>query len=171
MTQRGQHLDTGPAEPAEPGRQQPGDRLSRASTAWRLVAVVAVLVALGIGTYRNTDDAFPFGPLAQFATSPDPNGRIRSAYVLADTADGRTVRVPLDPLGTGIGRAEVEGQIARFQEDPALLQVIADAYHRMHPDGEEYVRLYLMRDVRQMKDAEPVGEPETTVLAEWTVTP
>jgi hypothetical protein len=166
VTQRGQRLDSGPAGPAE---QPSGARLGRAGTAWRMAAVGLVLVALGVGTYRNTDDLFPFGPLAQFATSPDPNGRIRSAYVLADTADGRTVRVPLNPLGTGIGRAEVEGQIARFQEDPALLQVIADAYERMHPDGDVYVRLYLMRDVRQMKDAQPVGEPQTTVLATWTV--
>jgi hypothetical protein len=146
-------------------------RLTGVGVAWRLLVVACVLVALGIGTYRNTDDLFPFGPLAQFATSPDPNGRIRSAYVMAETADGRTVRVPLNSTGTGIGRAEVEGQIARFEQDPSLLQVIADAYHRRHPDGDVYVRLLLLRDVRQMRDAAPVGTPVTTVLATWDVQP
>lgn len=145
--------------------------LPRHGVAWRLVAVACVLSALAYGAYRNTDDLFPVGPLAQFATSPDPNGRIRSAHVMADTAVGRTVEVPLNSTGTGIGRAEVEGQIARFEQDPSLLQVIADAYHRMHPDGDEYVRLYLMRDVRQMKNSQPVGGRETTVLATWTVIP
>ncbi len=149
---------------------RPRTRLSRWGTAWRLGLVVVGLVALVHGTLRDSDDFFPFGSMAQYASAHDLNGTTRSTYILADTESGEEdVRVPLNATGTGIGRAEVEGQLGDFLDDPSLMQVIADAYRDIHPERDQYTHLYLMRDVYQLEDGYVVGEPETTLLAEWEV--
>ncbi len=135
----------------------------------RLVVPVVALGALLAGTLVDRDDWFPFGPLAQYATATKLDGQVRSTYVLADTTDGTRVRVPLDPTGTGIGRAEVEGQLGRITEDPALLQSLSDAWSQLHPDRPQYVRLLLMRDDYQLRDGRRVGAPTTRTLAVWTV--
>lgn len=149
---------------------QPVARLSRWSTAWRLGVAAVGLVALLHGTLRDSDDYFPFGSMAQYATAHDLDGQTRSTYILADTESGRTgVRVPLNATGTGIGRAEVEGQLPRFIDDPSLMQVIADAYRAIHPGRDQYTHMYLMRDTYQLRDGYIVGEPQTDQLAEWEV--
>jgi hypothetical protein len=139
---------------------------------WRIAAATLGLLALLHGTLRDSDDYFPFGSMAQYASAHDLNGQTRSTYILADTESGHEgVRVPLNATGTGIGRAEVEGQLPRFIDDPSLLQVIADAYREIHPDRDQYTHMYLMRDTYQLLDGYVVGEPETDLLAEWAVRP
>jgi hypothetical protein len=145
-------------------------RLSRGSTAWRLLAAFAGIAALVHGTLADSDDYFPFGSMAQYATAHDLDAKVRSTYILADTESGRQkIRVPLNATGTGIGRAEVEGQIDRFLADPSLLQTIADAYRAIHPAREKYTTLYLMRDVYQLRDGYQAGPPVTVELARWIV--
>ncbi|NED95600.1 hypothetical protein G1H11_09775 [Phytoactinopolyspora alkaliphila] len=138
--------------------------------AWRLAVAALGLVALLHGTLRDSDDFFPFGSMAQYATGHDLNGQTRSTYILADTESGQEkVRVPLNATGTGIGRAEVEGQLGRFIEDPSLMQVIADAYRAIHPERDQYTHMYLMRDIYQLENGYVVGEPERVKLGEWKV--
>jgi len=144
-------------------------RLSAASQRWRLAAAAAFLAMLAVGAHRNTDDLFPFGPMAQYATSPNLNASINSSYVLADTTAGVRVPVPLNATGTGIGRAEVEGQLARIIDDPSLLGVIARAYRELHPDRPQYTHLYLMRDTTDLENGKAVGEKVTSMLAQWEV--
>lgn len=144
--------------------------LSRASTIWRLVAAFAGIAALVHGTLADSDDYFPFGSMAQYATAHDLDAKVNSTYLLADTESGREkVRVPLNATGTGIGRAEVEGQLDRILADPSLLQTIADAYEAIHPDRDHYTTLYLMRDTYQLRDGYQTGPPVTVELARWTV--
>jgi hypothetical protein len=143
--------------------------LTRVGKTWRFGAVVIFLGLLAAGTYSNTDDSFPFGPMAQYSTSPDLDAEINSAYVLADTTDGRRVRVPLNATGTGIGRAEVEGQLGRIIENPELLQAIANAYAKLHPDRPQYTRLYLMQDTTDLEGGKAAGPPVTRQLAQWEV--
>ena len=144
-------------------------RLTGATRGWRLGAVAAFLALLAAGTYSNTDDSFPVGPLAQYSTSPDLDAEINSAYVLADKTDQTRVRVPLNATGTGIGRAEVEGQLGRIVENPGLLQAIANAYAKLHPDRPQYTHLYLMQDTTDLEDGRAVGPRVTKLLAEWAV--
>ena len=145
-------------------------RLSRASATWRLIAAFAGIVALVHGTIADSDDYFPFGSMSQYATAHDLDAKVNSTYMLADTENGRRkVRVPLNATGTGIGRAEVEGQIDRLVADPSLLQSIADAYHAIHPERDQYTTLYLMRDTYQLRDGYQTGPPVTDELARWTV--
>ena len=145
-------------------------RLSGRSTAWRVIVAFAGIAALAHGTLADSDDYFPFGSMAQYATAHDLDGKVRSTYILADTESGRQrVRVPLNATGTGIGRAEVEGQLDRILADPSLLQTIADAYRAIHPDRDHYTVLYLMRDTYQLQDGYQAGPPGTAELARWSV--
>ncbi len=154
---------------AEPATEPPR-RLSARSKAWRIGLALAGIAALIHGTLRDSDDFFPFGSMAQYATAHDLNGQVRSTYMLADTESGRDrVRVPLNATGTGIGRAEVEGQLGRLVEDPSLMQTIAAAYEAIHPDRDHYTQLYLMRDTYQLRDGYTEDAPVTEELARWTV--
>lgn len=145
-------------------------RLSRPARAWRLGVALAGIAALVHGTLADSDDYFPFGSMAQYATAHDLDGQVRSTYVLADTENGlQRVRVPLNATGTGIGRAEVEGQLGRILAEPSLMQTIADAYRELHPDRDQYTTLYLMRDTYQLRDGYQAGQPVTEQLAEWDV--
>ena len=144
--------------------------LSRRGRAWRVGVALAGIAALTHGTVADSDDYFPFGSMAQYASAHDLNGQVRSVYMLADTESGRRrVPVALHATGTGIGRAEVEGQLGRFLADPSLMQVIADAYRALHPDRDQYTTLYLMRDTYQLRDGYQTGQPATEQLAEWDV--
>jgi len=149
-------------------------RLGPLGIAWRLSAVAVALVLLGIGQVTDDNDLFPFGSLSQYATARDPNGTVRSVYLLADTTDtdaatGEQVRVPLDPRGVGVGRAEIENQLDRILAEPSLLQAIADAHAGLHPQEPRYRVLYLMRDTSQLQDGRPSGERSTTELTRWVV--
>jgi hypothetical protein len=135
-----------------------------------VATALAGIAALAHGTLADSDDYFPFGSMAQYASAHDLDGQVRSVYMLADTEAGlRRVPVPLHATGTGIGRAEVEGQLGRFLDHPSLMQTIADAYRALHPDRDQYTTLYLMRDTYQLRDGHPAGQPATEQLAEWDV--
>lgn len=144
-------------------------RLGPLGVTWRLVAVAVALTLLVIGQVDDTNDLFPFGSLSQYASARDPNGTVRSHYVLADTADGDQVRVPLNPTGVGVGRAEIENQLGRILADPSLLDALADAHSGLHPEQSPYTELYLMRDTRQLADGRPTDGVLTEELATWTV--
>ncbi|MCI0686054.1 MAG: hypothetical protein L0Y54_02275 [Sporichthyaceae bacterium] len=136
--------------------------------AWRLAATVAVLLGLAYGTIWGSDQHFPFGPLVQFAFSVDPDGQIRSVFIEADTTAGTRVRVPLTSEGVGIPRAEIEGQLPQIERDPSLLQGIAVAQRRRHPDQPQYRTLYLMVEITQLQDRRPAGQ-SVDQLAVWEV--
>ena len=145
-------------------------RLSRRGRAWRVGMALAGIAALVHGTLADSDDYFPFGSMAQYASAHDLDGQVRSVYMLADTEGGlERVPVPLHATGTGIGRAEVEGQLGRILTDPSLMQTIADAYRTLHPERDQYTTLYLMRDTYQLRDGYQAGQPATELLAEWDV--
>ncbi|MET0712559.1 MAG: hypothetical protein ABWZ30_08670, partial [Jiangellaceae bacterium] len=68
------------------GEAAPGAtrRLSPASAAWRVAAACAGIAALIHGTLADSDDYFPFGSMAQYATAHDLDAKVRSTYLLAD---------------------------------------------------------------------------------------
>ena len=143
-------------------------RLTRAGLGWRLTATVLALAALGYGTVHGTDDDFPFGPMVQFAFYVDPDGEIRSTFMEADTTAGDRVQVRLSAQGVGIARAEIEGELTKIQRDPSLLQGIAEAQRRLHPEEPQFVRLYLRTHVTELRGGVRHGARIET-LATWTV--
>jgi hypothetical protein len=143
-------------------------RLSRTALGWR-IAFSALLVGLAVnGSVRGNDVQWPFAPMSQFAFGVNLDGDIRSTSIEADTTAGTTVRVPLTVNGVGLGRAEVEGQLPRFVADPSLLQHIAVAAARRHPDQPRYTRLRLEQEVSDLQDGEVVSTT-TVLLATWDV--
>jgi hypothetical protein len=145
-------------------------RLSRAGLVWRLGALGAGAALALYGGLLGTDDLWPFAPQTQFAFYVNPDGQIRAAHVDAVTTDGHEVRVPLNAGGVGIGRAEIEGQLSQIVRDPSLLQAVAVAQHRLHPDQPQYRRLYLRETVTTLRDRRSVGVREET-KATWDVAP
>lgn len=144
-------------------------RLTRTGLWSRLSLTAVALVILALGQLHDTNDYFPLGSLSQYASPRDMDGVVRSTYMLADTASGDRVRVPLHADGVGVGRADIESQLDRILDDPSLLQAIAEAWSELHPDADPYVKLYLMRDTHQLADGIRQGDPTTEELTTWEV--
>ena len=134
----------------------------------RLVATAAVLLTLLAGSAWGEDDHFPFGPFRMFSRTTKSTGRVTAARIEAVTADGEVVTIGHERFG--LRRAEVEGQLPRFEDDPELLRHLADAYDEFNPDGVELVGLRLVNDITRLADGR-VTSRETRVVAEWAARP
>ena len=73
-----------------------------------------------------------------------------------------------DPQGVGVRRADVEEQLTRIIADPALLRTISSAQRRLHPDQPQFVTLYVVQDVIQLRHREPTTRT-SHVLVTWNV--
>ena len=135
---------------------------------WVRVAVAVVGIGLLInGSVRASDDAWPFGPMSQYAMSVPDDAKIDYTRISAVTDAGTTVDVPLNIEGAGVARAEIEARAGEIQKDPSLLQQVADGWARKHPDKPKYVKLELIRDTTQLVKGRVVGPPTSQVLATW----
>ncbi len=144
-------------------------RISRAAVWWRLAVTAIALTILTLGQLHDTNDYFPLGSLSQYASARDMDGVVQSTYMIADTVSGDEVRVPLNPQGVGVGRADIESQLDRIVADPSLLQGIAHAWSELHPDADQYDKLYVKRDTYQLEDGIQQGVPQTEELTSWEV--
>ena len=130
------------------------------------VALTLLLAVLTLaGTFAGQDDDFPFGPFRMYSTRDDPNGTVVSTRVEAVDASGR-VRV-VDESSTGLRRAEVEGQVGRFRDDPALLGALSRAHARLRPDEPGFVEVRVVERVHELRDSRPTGEQSERVVARW----
>ena len=154
-----------PARP--PQREQ---RLTRTGLGWRLGALATGVALALYGGLFGTDDLWPFAPMTQFAFHVSRDGEIRAVHVDAITTGGEQVQVPLNARGVGIARAELEGQLSRIVRDPSLLQSVAAAQRRLHPDQPQYRRLYLRETVTTLRDGRAAGVRVET-RATWDVRP
>jgi hypothetical protein len=145
-------------------------RLSRTGLAWRAGALAAGTALALYGGVFGTDDLWPFAPMTQFAFYVSPDGEIRAVHVDAVTSGGDEVAVPLNARGVGVARAELEGQLSRIVQDPSLLQDLAVAQRRLHPDQPQYRRLYLRETVTTLRDGRAVAVRDET-KATWDVLP
>jgi hypothetical protein len=146
-----------------------GARLSAPGRLWRSFAAAAVIGTLLYTSSCGTDDDFPLGPMTQFAFSvKNDGGEIHAHWLEADTAAGAHIRLPMDAVGAGMKRAEIEGQMTRIVRNPSLLQGIADAQRRLHPGRPAPTRIYLVHQVRTLRHGRVVS---TTVRnrAVWDV--
>ncbi|MCW2571060.1 MAG: hypothetical protein JWO88_1118 [Frankiales bacterium] len=139
--------------------------LTAAGRRWRLAITVVVLALLLAGTLVGQDDAFPFGPFRMYATRDAPNGLVLSTRVEAVDATGRVLVVP--DSATGLRRAEIEGQVARFRADPALLGEISRAHSRLHPSQPAYDEVRVVERRYRLEDSRPTGEQTDQVVAQW----
>lgn len=136
----------------------------------RTRSVVTVITACLVlaGTFVGQDDDFPFGPFRMYATRDDPDGEVRSARVEAVDRAGRVRTV--DERSTGLKRAEVEGQVERFVDEPETLGLLAEAHARLRPDESPLVEVRVVEQSYVLEDSHPTGEQSERVLARWTAT-
>jgi hypothetical protein len=144
-------------------------RVGRAGKAVRVLVAVAGIGLLINGSVRASDDAWPFGPMSQYAMSVPDDAKIDYTRVSAVTDAGTTVDVPLNIEGAGVARAEIEARAGEIEKDPSLLQQVADGWARKHPDQPKYVKLELVRDTTQLVKGRVEGPPTSHVLATWEV--
>jgi hypothetical protein len=131
----------------------------------RLAATGVVAVLLLLGTFVGDDDAFPFGPFRMYSTRDAPDGVVVSTRVEAVDSTGRVLVVP--DTATGLRRAEIEGQVARFRRDPALLGAISRAHDRLHPREPSYDEVRVVERRYRLRDSRPTGEETEQVVASW----
>ncbi len=154
-----------------PAKALPGVTTSRSlrpfSKAWRITATLAALAVLTAGQVVDTNDWFPLGSLSQYATPRDLDGTVRSVTLRGDFPDAADRHIALSEHVVGVGRAEVEGQLQRFLDDPDLLGVFARSYAELNPGSPPPEALYLMRSTQQLRDGVADGEPTVETLVEW----
>ena len=146
------------AEPPPLPDPAPIRRLSRASLGWRSAVLVAGTLLVIWGSVFGTDNAWPFGPMSQFAFRAGPNDGIHSVFLQVRNTEGRVFVVPLSPGQVGTGRAEVEGQMTRIRANPALLRDLAQSYHRIHPKEPPLEQLWLRDRITEFHQGRKVGE-------------
>ncbi len=140
--------------------------LSTSGRRIRMLAITAVIAMLVAGTLWGQDDHFPFGPFRMYSVRNKLDGRIKGTLMEVVDAGGRVSTVEIRADEFGLRRAEVEGQIERFERDPGLLRHVARAYERFHP-GEQIVALRLYYEITRLSNGRPMGMPTRTLVAEW----
>ena len=138
------------------------------SGTWRVVVALLGIALLLNGSLRMSDDAWPFGPLSQYAFSPGDNDTIVITRVEGLLADGRRIDLPLQVGSVGIGRAEVEARIPEIKADPALLRGVADGWSIRHPDEPPLQQVWLVQDETRLVDRRK-GTTTLIELASWRV--
>ena len=129
-------------------------------------AVTSVLTCLLlVGTLYGQDDAFPFGPFRMYATRDAPDGTVVSTRVEAVDATGRVLTVP--DRATGMRRAEIEGQVALFRANPALLGSVSRAHSRLRPWEPAYDVVRVIERRYALVNSRPSGTPSEQVVAQW----
>jgi hypothetical protein len=137
------------------------------SPAGRVVraAALAVVAALAIaGSLYGQDDDFPFGPFRMYSTTDDPNKPVVEILVFATDQHGR--RFELNENNSGVRRAEVEGQLAKFVNDLSLEAAMADAWNRRHPT-DPVRRVEIVQRAHELSHGSPTGHVADTALATW----
>ena len=140
--------------------------ISRVSYGWRIAASVLGIGLLLNGSLRMSDDAWPLGPLSQYAFSPAKDATIVITRVEGQLADGRRVDLPLRVESAGISRAEIEARIPEITADPSLLRSVADGWNSRHPTEPTLLRVWLVQDQTQLVDGR-VGRARLVELATW----
>ena len=140
--------------------------ISRVSYAWRIAATLLGIGLLLNGSLRMSDDAWPFGPLSQYAFSPAEDATIVITRVEGLLADGRRMDLPLRVESSGISRAEIEARIPQISADPSLLESVADGWSSRHRVEPALLQVWLVQDQTQLVDGR-VGRTRLVELATW----
>jgi hypothetical protein len=101
-----------------------------------------------------------------YSTSTPPNGNIHVMAMDARMADGTWRRVPLESSIVGVNRAEVEGQIPRFQAQPELVGELVKAHDRLRPNEPRWTGARLIMQYLKLRERRFVGTEEK-VVSEW----
>lgn len=141
--------------------------LTAAGRRRRLIAVVLVMTALIAGTFWGDDDNWPIGPFRMYSIRNRLDGRVKAARLEIMLSDGSKIEERIGSYNVALRRAEVEGQMERFQRDPALLRHLASTYEELHPDSPDVVGIRLYYEITSMKGGRPAGDVSEVTMATW----
>ena len=142
--------------------------LSAAGIRSRLAAAAVVFGLLVVGAFFGSDDHFPLGPFRMYATSSQSTGQVAVVALQVKTEGSDWTLVRPSPESVGMNVAEFEGQLPRFEDDPALLSAVAASRAALRPDEPAWTDLRIVRQATVVVDKVPTGEVLETVLAEWS---
>ena len=140
--------------------------VSVGSLAWRIAATVVGIGLLLNGSLQMSDDAWPFGPMSQYAFSPPGDTTIVITRVEGLLADGRRIDLPLRVEPAGISRAEIEARIPEITADPSLLRSVSDGWTSRHPVEPALLQVWLVQDQTRLVNGR-VGPTRLVELASW----
>lgn len=143
-----------------------GTRPTVAGLGLRVLLMLAGVVLLVHGSLRGSDDHWPLGPMSQYAMRVERDADVVQIRAYATTSAG-PMEVPLTSKGCGIGRSEVEGRLDDYVRDPSRLQVLADGWHKLHPDKPVFLTIRLVREIQQLRGGRLVPGVVTQHLAVW----
>ncbi|MGH3712682.1 MAG: hypothetical protein ACRDT4_04365 [Micromonosporaceae bacterium] len=143
----------------------PTERLSSTGRAIRLVVALLVTAAMIAGTWLE-DDHFPFGPFKMYSTSDPLNKPVPDTRVDFVNVEGDEFKANLD--NTGFRRAEVEGQIERFKDDPELLSHLAEAYQKRRPTRPKIARVSVVIRWWKLEGGRATGEYTEETVVTWS---
>lgn len=142
------------------------ETLSRSSKLIRLAITAVALGLLLAGTLIGQDDAFPFGPFRMYSTTDKLDAPVKSTRMEAVDTSGR--RFALAGESVGLRRAEIEGQLGRFQSQPELLENLAIAYDNRNPDAPPLARIEIITRHFELDGGQPTGDYTDQVNVAWT---
>ncbi|MEO5876858.1 MAG: hypothetical protein ABIS86_02705 [Streptosporangiaceae bacterium] len=126
-------------------------RLGPAGRAWRTMVLFGLVGTLFWNSCYGEDDDFPLGPMTQFAFYVQSSGgQINSRWLEADTAAGEHLKLSFNASGSGLKRAEVEGQAGLIERDPSLLQGIADRLNQGRSGPSRLTRIYVVHQTKTL---------------------
>ena len=130
------------------------------------VAVTIVLVGLTLaGSAWGLDDDFPFAPMRMYASTRSPDTAVNDTWPYAIDEAGDEFRLSQALLG--VRRAEIEGQLGRFRDDPSQLELLVDAYETRYPDAPALAVVEIRTRKIHMDGGTPTGEESMLVRARW----
>ncbi|WP_100444948.1 hypothetical protein [Glycomyces xiaoerkulensis] len=148
------------------GRESSASGLSPAGRAVRITITLVITGLVVATTLWGADDFFPFAPFKMYSHSRDLDGWAGSTRVMAVNEAGE--EFALTEAATGFRRAEVEGQMSRFRDDPEMLRHLAEAYQSTNPDKPEIVAVRIVVRRYRLENGYRTGEYTDTVEVSWT---
>ena len=133
----------------------------------RLIVTAVVFSLLLAGTVWGDEDEFPFGPFRMYATNAGPNAPVADTRVEGVAENGSVTF--LNESNSGVRRAEIEGQLPQFVQDPARLARVDDAYRKMTPQGPPLVEVRIIVRWHQVHNSRPTNKYTDETVARWRV--
>lgn len=131
----------------------------------RIGFTLALAASVFYGTLWGDDDDFPVGPFRMYSTSRDLSEPVGDTRMYAVNAEGEEF---LFTQGlSGVRRAEIEGQMTRFEKDPSLLRHFADAYESRFPSRPRVEEVRIIINWIEIEDGLPTGETTEEEVVEW----
>jgi hypothetical protein len=131
----------------------------------RVGFTIVLAAAVFYGTLWGDDDDFPIGPFRMYSTSRELNEPVGDTQMYAVNAAGEEFQFVGDY--TGVRRAELEGQMELFEEDPSRLRFLAESYSNHFPDRPPVIEIRLVIEWIEIRNGLPTGESTVEEVVSW----